>query len=101
MTDTTSPKNKVISITAVGTRGNAKGKLFTAKTDSQGRYALNEKTSSPMQGNTTNRAKNKVYASTLNDALSLLQTEEYLINLVSAHGKRALREYKKINIEYV
>lgn len=93
-------QSKVFSITAIGTRGDAKGKLFTAKTDAQGRYVLNKKTSTTSERNTTNRAKNKIYVSNLNEAFTLLQTNEYLINLVSADGKRALREYKKVKIEY-
>ena len=33
----------VISITAIGTRGDAAGKVFTAKRDSRGKYVLNRK----------------------------------------------------------
>ncbi|MEL0630323.1 hypothetical protein [Psychromonas aquatilis] len=92
---------KVKSITAIGTRGSVKGKLFVAKTDSQGRYVLNKKASSPVKGNKTNRAINKVYVSSLCEAADLLATENYLINLISPEGSRALREFKKVKIERV
>ena len=91
---------KVIQISAIGTRGDAKWKVFTAKRDSSGRYVLNKKTSSPGEKNTTNRAENKVYVSDLSEAADLLATNEHLINLVSSDGKRALREFKKVKIEY-
>ena len=90
---------KVKSITALGTSGSVKGKLFTAKADSQGRFVLNKKTPSPVKGNTTNRAINKAYVSTLCEAANLLATDNYLINLVSSEGSRALRELKKVKIE--
>jgi len=91
---------KVLKITAIGTRGDAKGKVFSAKIDSRGRYVLNEKTVSPTEGNRTNLAANKIYVTDLDEAANLLKTDDYLINLVSADGKRALRELKKVNIEY-
>lgn len=87
------------SISAVGTKGLAKGKLFLAKPDSKGRYVLNRKTSSPSAGNTTNRSSSKVYVATLGEAIALLETNEYLINLVSEDGKRALREWAKVKID--
>ncbi len=92
---------KVKSITALGTRGSVKDALFSAKTDSQGRYVLNKKSQSPSKGNTTNKAVNKVYATTLCEAANLLETDNYLINLVTSDGSRALREFKKVNIERV
>lgn len=91
---------KVLKITAVGTRGDAKGKIFSAKPDSRGHYVLNKKATSPTEGNRTNLAVNKIYVTDLDEAVSLLKTDDYLINLVSADGKRALRELKKVNIEY-
>lgn len=91
---------KVLRITAIGTRGDAEGKVFSAKQDSQGRYVLNKKTSAPSKGNTTNRAENKKYASNLDEALLILETDDYLINLISPDGKRALREFKKVKIEF-
>ena len=93
--------SKVKSISAVGTRGAVKGKLFTAKKDSQDRFVLNKKTPSPIAGNTTNRAINKVYVSTLCEAAKLLKTDNYLINLITSDGSRALRELKKVKIETV
>ena len=93
--------SKVKSITAFGTRGSVKGTLFSAKTDSQGRFVLNKKAPSPINGNTTNKAENKVYVSTLCEAANLLETDKYLINLVTADGSRALREFKKVKIERV
>ena len=93
------PGSRVIRISAVGTRGDAKGKLFAAKPDSLGRYVLNRKTSSPGQGNTTNRAKSKVFAASLTEAAELLSSNQFLINLVSEDGKRALREFKKVRVE--
>jgi len=91
---------KVIQISAIGTSGEAKGKVFTANMDSSGRYVLNKKVSSPGKKNTTNRAENKVYVSDLSEAADLLAKNEHLINLVSSDGKRALREFKKVKIEY-
>lgn len=88
----------VISISAVGTRGDAKGKVFVAKPDSSGRYVLNRKKPSG-SSNPTNKAINKNYAGSLDEAADLLRTNNYLINLVSPDGKRALRELKKVRIE--
>lgn len=89
----------VTRISAVGTRGEAKGQVFAAKPDSNGKFVLNKKKSSPGNGNTTNRAINKHYVGTLTEAAELLATNEYLINLVAPNGKRALREYRKVKIE--
>jgi hypothetical protein len=44
-------------------------------------------------------AASKVYANTLDQAVRLLATDEYLINLTSQDGARALREYKKVKVE--
>lgn len=88
----------VKKITAVGTRGDAKGKVFFAKKDSTSRYVLNKKKSASSL-NPTNKAVNKVYVASLDEAAKLLSTDGYLINLVSEDGKRALREYKKVSIE--
>jgi hypothetical protein len=93
-----SDMQSVKSISAIGTRGEAKGKVFLAKKDALGRFVLNRKASSPGKGNTTNRAENKVYAEDLAEVASLLKTDDYLINLVSDDGKRALRELKKVTI---
>jgi hypothetical protein len=82
----------------MGTRGDAKGKLFIAKPDSLGRYVLNRKSPSN-SANPTNKAVNKRFAKTLDEAADLLRTDNYLINLVSPEGKRALRELKKVRIE--
>jgi hypothetical protein len=90
---------EVAKISAIGTRGDAKGKVFVAKKDSSGRYVLNKKTSSNSI-NPTNKAVNKVFVSSLTEAAKLLATEDYLINLVDEEGKRALREFKKVKIEY-
>ena len=90
----------VTKISAFGTRGAVKGKLFLARPDSSGRYVLNLKqphnSSSP-----TNNATNKVFASSLTEAAELLATNDYLINLVSPEGARALREYKKVRVDYL
>jgi hypothetical protein len=88
----------VKSITALGTRGDAAGKVFSAKPDRSGRFVLNRKRPSGSSA-PTNMAANKVYASTLCEAADLLATNDYLINLVSAEGKRALREFGKVRIE--
>jgi hypothetical protein len=90
----------VTKISAIGTRGEAKGQLFIAKPDSQGRFVLNKKLTSPISGNTTNRAVNKYYVDTLTEAARLLSTNDYLINLISPDGRRALREFRKVKIEY-
>ncbi len=80
--------------------GKVKGEptLFTAKHDRYGRYVLNRKKSSPTDGNTTNRAENKVHATTLQEAAELLESGEFLINLVTDKGIRALRSYKSVTI---
>lgn len=88
----------VIKISAWGTRGQAKNYEFIAKLDTSGCYVLNKKTTSPSQGNLTNRGTSKVLVSSLTEAANLLSTDEYLINLVASNGKRALREYKKVTI---
>jgi len=90
---------KVTKISAIGTKGAVKGKVFTAKQDSAGRYVLNKKTTKPGKGNSTNEAVNKAYVNTLTEAANLLSTDDYLINLVASTGQRALREYKKVKIE--
>ena len=88
----------VINISAIGTRGDARGKVFVAKPDSSGRYVLNHKKASSST-HPTNKAVNKVFATSLTEAARLLETDDYLINLVSSDGKRALREFKKVRIE--
>lgn len=88
----------VIGISAIGTRGDAKGKLFLAKPDSSDRYVLNCKRPSS-SSNPTNMAVNKVFVASLAEAAQLLATDDYLIHLVSPDGKRALRELKKVRIE--
>lgn len=90
--------SKVIEISAFGTRGKALNKKFVAKLDSRSRYVLNKKVSSKSTTNATNEATNKVYANSLDEAAELLATDQYLINLVSGEGKRALREFKKVKI---
>lgn len=91
----------VCKISAVGTRGQAKGKIFIAKPDRSGQFVLNQKVSSAVAGNKTNNARNKVYAASLTEAVKLLETNEYLINLTSDDGKRALRQLSKIRVDYV
>ncbi|WP_417517889.1 hypothetical protein [Marinobacter sp.] len=74
--------------------------LFTAKQDRSGRYVLNRKKSSPTTGNTTNQAENKVYAATLREAAELLESGDFLINLVTEKGVRALRSYTSVTIDF-
>lgn len=88
---------RIIGITAVGTRGDAAGKQFTARPDSSGRYVLNRKRPSS-SGSPTNHAVNKVYAASLDEAAALLATGDYLINLVAADGTRALRHHGKVRV---
>lgn len=90
----------VTKISAVGTRGDAKGVVFVAKPNPEGKYVLNKKATTPSKGNFTNNAVNKVYVDSLDEAARLLATEEYLINVVSPNGSRALRANKKVIIEY-
>ena len=90
----------VIGISAIGTRGKAKGKTFVAKKDSLGYFILNKKTSAN-SNNPTNNAVNKVAVSSLAEAVNLLSTNEYLIHLVDENGRRALRMFAKVNIEYI
>lgn len=92
-------KEKVIQISAIGSRGNVSGKVFVAKPDASGRYVLNIKRNASTDA-ATNFAVNKVFASDLNEAARLLQSDNYLINLVTQEGQRALRELKAVKIEY-
>lgn len=96
---TTASRGEVKRIYATG---KVKGEptLFTAMHDRSGRYVLNRKKSSPTAGNTTNRAENKVYAATLKEAAELLESGEFLINLVTDKGIRALRSYKSVTIDF-
>ena len=91
---------KVIRIWANGTRGKAAGELFEARPDRSGKYVLNRKKATAPSGEPTNRAVNKVYVDTLDEAWRLMNTEEYLINLVSGAGVRALRKLSAINVDY-
>lgn len=89
--------SRVIRISAVGSRGSVLGKIFEAKPES-GRYGLNRK--KPSGSNpATNTAASKVFAASLTEAARLLETDEYLINLVDPGGTRALCELKKFRIE--
>lgn len=84
---------------AVGTRGLAKGKKFEAKRNKNGKFVLNIK-----KGcggfDSTNKAVNKVEVDTLDEAYLLLKENEHLINLTDDSGKRALREFRKVLVEY-
>src|SRR5690554_3000930 len=70
--------------------GKVKGKptVFTARHNNSGKFVLNRKATSPTNGNTTNRAENKVLVSTLQEAATLLSSGEYLINLATDKGIR-------------
>ncbi len=90
----------VQKITATGTRGAAKGVVFTATPDKQGRYVLNKKKPSDSE-DPTNKAVNKVYVKSLTEAANLLATDDYLINMtgrVSSETRRGLREFKQVVI---
>ncbi len=89
---------RVVRISAVGTRGDACGKLFIAKPDPSGRYVLNKKAATH-SSNPTNKAVNKVYVTTLDEAARLLETDAHLINVVAANGTRALRALSKVTIQ--
>jgi hypothetical protein len=57
---------------AIGTRGNAKGKIFEAKKNTNSKYVLNIiKNSNSLEP--TNRAVNKVEVETLNEAYEVLK----------------------------
>ncbi|MBB6055651.1 hypothetical protein [Tolumonas osonensis] len=86
-------------IYALGTYGKVKGKKFKARKNSKGFYILNKKAKEDGV-NTTNRAKNIVLVETLEDALILLKTNDYLINLVCDDNTRALREYTKVVVDF-
>lgn len=86
-------------IYSFGTRGKVKGKRFKAKKNSKGFYVLNKKAKED-RVHTTNRSKNIVLVETLEDALNLLKTNDYLINLVCEDNTRALREHSKILIDF-
>ena len=91
--------SRIKKISAIGTRGKAKGREFVAKPDSQNRFVLNKKKASTSKLS-TNMAASKVYASTLDEAYRLLETDQYLINLVCPLGTRALRELAKVSVHY-
>lgn len=74
--------------------------VFTARHNNSGKYVLNRKATSPTKGNTTNRAENKVLVSTLQEAASLLESGDYLINLVTDKGIRGLRSHTAAIIEH-
>lgn len=88
----------VVKISAIGTRGKVKGLEFVAKANAAGQYVLNKKVSSPTDGNSTNKARNKTFVNSLTEAANLLSTNNYLINLTCSEGSRALREYSKVTI---
>ena len=92
-------KGKIKSISATGTHGKAFGKTFTARPNRSGQFVLNRKNKVPVGGKPTNHAVNKVFVGSLDEALELLATDEFLIHLVSDEGTRALRQYKKVKIE--
>lgn len=92
--------SKVIKISALGTRGKVKGLEFIAKPNQDGYYVLNKKVNTPTESNKTNKARNKIFVTTLTEAANLLSTDEYLINVTCTDpvGGRALREYKKVTV---
>ncbi|WP_404397969.1 hypothetical protein [Idiomarina loihiensis] len=90
----------VTKIWAKGTRGEAKNRKFTAKTNRDGFYVLNRKVSGSTN-NKTNHAQNKVYVSSLDETWNLLKTDEYVINLVCDEGTRALRSKGNVLVEKV
>ncbi|MBM7038221.1 hypothetical protein [Vibrio ulleungensis] len=90
---------KISKIYAYGTSGEAKGIEFVAKRDRHGRYVANRKRSSATSS-PTNKAANKVYRDTLDEIYALLLTDDYVINLVSPTGSRALRSLSKVKVDY-
>lgn len=86
----------ITRISANGTRG-LENIQFLAKPDRSGRYVLNRKQPS-FSKHPTNKAVNKVYVDSLNEAAELLRTGDYLINLVAPGGSRALRQLSKVRI---
>tara|TARA_E500000305_G_C4029253_1_gene243896 strand:- start:11321 stop:11611 length:291 start_codon:yes stop_codon:yes gene_type:complete len=90
----------ILSITAIGTRGDVKGEIFSAKRDKDGAYILNRKSSTPSAGNRTNLAASKVRVDSLDEAYEMLSTNEYLINLTGPGGVRALRQFSKVRAEF-
>jgi hypothetical protein len=88
----------VTRISAIGTRGHARDMVFIAKRNSAGRYVLHRKTPSHAS-NATNTVPNKVYVDSLDDAARLLETDDYVMNVVASDGQRALRELKNITIQ--
>ena len=91
---------KVTRIWAKGTRGKAAGETFEARRDRSGKYVLNRKASVSLTGEPTNKAVNKVYVETLDEAWCLMNTGDYLINLISGAGIRALRKLSSIHVEF-
>ncbi|HFX6305142.1 hypothetical protein [Acinetobacter nosocomialis] len=92
-------KKSVKRLWAYGSRGSVKGDIFEARKDSNGKYILNLKQSS-FSLNPTNKAINKVAVENLTEAYDLLSTDLYSINLTNEKGQRALREYKKVIVEF-
>lgn len=86
----------VTKISAYGTRGLEKVQ-FVAKPDRLDRYVLNKKRPAS-SAHPTNKAVNKVYVDSLDEAAELLRTGDYLINLVAPDGSRALRQLSKVRI---
>lgn len=85
---------------AIGTRGIVKGKKIEAKRNINGKYVLNIKVNCGGI-DSTNKAVNKVEVDTLEEAYLLLKMNEHLINLTIDSGKRALREFDKVLVEYI
>ncbi|WP_259756975.1 HNH endonuclease [Pseudomonas sp. GCEP-101] len=90
----------VTRISAVGSRKDSLGKLFVARPDRSGRYVLNRKKGAATSHTSTNLAVNKVYVTSLEEAVKLLHTGDYLINLVAQGGQRALRSLEAVQIDY-
>ncbi|MEL4204826.1 hypothetical protein P0W48_15935 [Plesiomonas shigelloides] len=90
----------VREIWAVGTGIKNRGQKFVAVLDSNGKYVLNRKKPSLGGRSETNKAENKIYVDSLDEAADLLSTDDYLINLVSISSPhtRALRCYNKVTI---
>ncbi|MEG4582199.1 hypothetical protein QUA71_21675 [Microcoleus sp. MON1_C5] len=94
---------RIKRIWALGTRGKVKNVEFEARRDSQGRYVLNHRHKLECEdGEGRNRAVNKQYMLSLDEAWDLLKTNLYVIHLTGCEPRssRSLRKPEELNIEF-
>lgn len=90
-------------IWALGTDGVALNKEFEARKNKSGRYSLNTRFAKDCKpGTKPNQAVNKHQVNTLEEALDLLKTGNYSINLTGCEPGtgRALRIMEELKIDF-